>query len=87
MQQIVANNMLCIVWIKTQNIERITMYSREIDDYLKKKSYAITQEELEELQDDSEQLSIQLEQIENIRSKYHLWTTDGFSWNVLVGNR
>lgn len=63
------------------------MYSREIDDYLKKKSYAITQEELEELQDDSEQLSIKLEQIENVRSKYRLWTTDGFSWNVLVGNR
>lgn len=79
--------MLCIVWIKTQNIERITMYSREIDDYLKKKSYAITQEELEELQDDSEQLSIKLEQIENVRSKYRLWTTDGFSWNVLVGNQ
>lgn len=87
MQQIVVNNMLCIVWIKAQNIERITMYSREIDDYLKMKIYAITQEELEELQDDSEQLSIKLEQIENVRSKYRLWTTDGFSWNVLVGNR
>lgn len=63
-----------------------SMYSIEINEYLNKKNYVLSQVQMHEIQDHSCQLSIKLERIFSKNSLYHLWTSDGFEWNVWVEN-
>lgn len=63
------------------------MYSNEIDDRLRRSNFSLTQEELEEIRECSPQLNhVCLKEIGAVSSRYQIWTSDGYEWDVWIGN-
>lgn len=64
------------------------MYSNEINDYLRSRGFSITYEQLEDLREGSPQVNrIRLLEIGAVSSRCQIGTSDGFGWDVWVGNK
>lgn len=63
------------------------MYSNEIDDVFRQHNFQFdTHNEVNEIIKHSPQISIKLLEIKTVQSKYRIWSSDGFNWDIWIRN-